>query len=81
MLLAGCEPERLAPPPGLVIATYLVGSAVDKREGIFHGRVVPADFTRVAFRIPGKIDHLAVQAGQGVIAGQTLAQIEDSIQR
>ena len=81
MLLVACEPERVASSPGLVIATYVVGSAVDKREGIFHGRVVPADLTRVSFRIPGKIDHLAVQAGQAVIAGQTLAQIEDSIQR
>jgi RND family efflux transporter MFP subunit len=42
--------------------------------------VVPADLTRVSFRIPGKIDHLAVQAGQRVSQGQILAQIDDSIQ-
>lgn len=81
ILLAACEAERVASKPGLAVATYVVGSTVTKREGKFHGRVVAADLTRVSFRIPGKINHLAVQAGQSVIKGQILAQIEDSIQR
>ena len=65
----------------MTVALYEVGAAVVKRERKFHGRVVPADLTRVAFRIPGKIDHLPVQAGQQVAKGQLLAQVEDSIQR
>ena len=80
-LLAACEQDKVSPPPGLTVQIYEVGRAVVKRERIFHGQVVPADLTRVSFRIPGKIDHLTVQAGQRVAQGQVLAQIEDSIQR
>ena len=79
VLLAACEQGSVSPQPILTVATYEVGRAVVKRERTFHGRVVPADLTRVSFRIPGKINHLAVQAGQRVVAGQMLAQIEDSI--
>lgn len=52
-----------------------------QRERTFLGRVVAADLTRVSFRVSGKINHLEVQAGQRVVEGQLLAQIEDSIQR
>jgi RND family efflux transporter MFP subunit len=80
-LLAACEQDRESSRPGFTVELYEVGRAVVKRERIFHGQVVPADLTRVSFRIPGKIDHLGVQAGQRVVQGQVLAQIEDSIQR
>lgn len=80
-LLAACEQTTVSPRPPLTVAIYEVGEAVVKRERKFHGRVVPADLTRVAFRIAGKIDHLPVQAGQQVVAGQVLAQVEDSIAR
>jgi len=80
-LLAACEQDRVSSRPGLTVEIYEVGRAVVQRERIFHGQVVAADLTRVAFRIPGKIDHLAVQAGQRVVQGQVLAQLEDSIQR
>jgi RND family efflux transporter MFP subunit len=79
-LLAACEQARVSPQPRLTVEVYEVGRAIVKRERSFNGRVVPADLTRVSFRIPGKIDHLAVQAGQRVGQGQILAQIEDSIQ-
>jgi len=81
VLLAACEPDRVSLPPVHSIDVYEVGAAVIQREKTFLGRVVPADLTRVAFRIPGKIDHLAVQAGQRVVQGQTLATIEDVIPR
>ncbi len=80
-LLAACEQDRASLRPGLTVEIYEVGRAVVKRDRIFHGQVVPADLTRVSFRIPGKIDHLAVQAGHKVVQGQVLAQIENSIQR
>lgn len=80
LLLIACEADHAVPQPGLTVETYEVGRVVAAQEGKFHGRVVPADLTRVAFRIPGKISMLAVQAGQQVVAGQVLAQIEDSIQ-
>lgn len=79
-LLTACEQDRVSPQPRLTVEIYEVGRAIVKRERTFHGRVVPADLTRVSFRIPGKINHLAVQAGQRVSQGQILAQIEDSIQ-
>ena len=79
VLLAACEQGSVSPQPILTVATYEVGRAVVKRERTFDGRVVPAYLTRVSFRIPGKINHLAVQAGQRVVAGQMLAQIEDFI--
>jgi RND family efflux transporter MFP subunit len=81
LLLVACEQDQVTPEPRLTVDTYEVGRAVVKRERKFHARVVPADLTRVSFRITGKIAHLAVQAGQQVVAGQVLAQIEDSIQR
>lgn len=80
-LLAACGQDKVSVPPGVTVEIYEVGRAVVKRERIFHGQVVPADLTRVSFRIPGKINHLAIQAGQRVAQGQILAQIEDSIQR
>ena len=81
LLLAACEQEPAPTRANVTVEVYELGRAVSKRERKFHGRVVPADLTRVSFRIPGKIDHLAVQAGQRVIEGQVLAQIEDPIQR
>ena len=81
VLLAACEQDKVSLSPGLTVKIYEVGRAVVKHERIFHGQVVPADLTRISFRIPGKIDHLALQAGQRVVRGQVLAQIEDSIQR
>jgi RND family efflux transporter MFP subunit len=80
-LLAACQQDKVSPQPQHTVEIYEVGRAIVKRERTFHGRVVPADLTRVSFRTPGKIDHLAVQSGQRVVRGQTLAQIEDSIQR
>ena len=81
VVLAACEPDRVSAPPVHTVEVYEVGSAIMQRERTFLGRVVPADLTRVAFRVPGKIDQLAVQAGPRGVQGQTLAQIEDSIAR
>lgn len=81
LLLTACEQASAPTQPPHVVDIYEVGRAVMQRERTFLGRVVPADLTRISFRIPGKIDHLAVQAGQRVVKGQLLAQIEDSIQR
>lgn len=81
VLLSACETETLTPEPRLAVAGYEVGRAVVRGQRTFHGRVVPADLTRVAFRIPGKITELAVQSGEKVVAGQVLARIEDAIPR
>lgn len=81
ILLTGCAEDHVSQEPRLTVQAYEVGRPIVKRERKFLGRVVPADLTRVSFRIPGKISHLGVQAGQHVVAGQLLAQIEDSIQR
>ena len=81
LVLVACERAPVVPEPSLTVTVYRVGAAVVKGERTFHGRVAPADLTRVAFRIPGKISKLPVQAGQRVVAGQVIAEIEDSIQR
>ena len=81
VLLAACETETLTPEPRLAVSGYEVGRAVVRDQRTFYGRVVPADLTRVAFRIPGKITEMAVQPGQKVVAGQVLARIEDAIPR
>jgi RND family efflux transporter MFP subunit len=81
ILLAACDVETPRPEPRLVVPAYEVGRAVVKGERTFHGRVVPADLTKVAFRIPGKIADLPTQPGQRVFAGQVLARLEDSIQQ
>jgi RND family efflux transporter MFP subunit len=81
LLLAACEQPSPTPEPPLVVEVYEVGDPVAQRERTFHGMVVPAELTRVAFRSAGKIARLAVEGGQRVTAGQPLAQIEDSIQR
>ena len=81
LLLAACEQPVPAPEPRLTVEIFEVGQPVVERERTFHGVVVPADLTRVAFRSAGKIVRLAVEGGQRVTAGQPLAQIEDAIQR
>ena len=81
LLLAACEQPVPAPEPRLTVEIFEVGQPVVERERTFHGVVVPADLTRVAFRSAGKIVRLAVEGGQRVTAGQPLAQIEYSIQR
>src|SRR5210317_2226155 len=81
LLLTACDQDVASPEPRQTVSVFEVGNVVLERERQFHGRVVPADITRVAFRIPGKIAQLYVQSGQRVTAGQVLAQIEDSIQR
>jgi len=81
LLLVGCDQDVASPERRQTVSVYEVGRVVVERERQVHGRVVPADITRVAFRIPGKISQLAVQPGQQVTAGQVLAQIEDSIRR
>jgi RND family efflux transporter MFP subunit len=81
LLAAGCERDLIVPEPPLRVSVFEVGTAPLRQERKIHGKVVPADLTRVSFRTPGKISHLPVQAGQRVVAGQTIARIEDSIQR
>ena len=81
LLLTACDQDVASPEPRQTVSVFELGNVVLERERKVHGRVVPADITRVAFRIPGKIAHLSVQSGQRVAAGQVLAQIEDSIQR
>lgn len=79
--LTACDRDLVTPEPPLTVTVYEVGSVAVQREREIHARVVPADLTRVAFRIPGKIVRLPVQAGQQVVKGQTIAQLEDSIQQ
>lgn len=81
LALSGCDRDSVTPQSPLTVSVFDVGSAVTKQERNIHGRVVPADLTRVAFRISGKIAHLPVQAGQQVRKGQSIARIEDTIQR
>jgi len=78
-LLSGCEKDKLAPEPTLTISLYEVGAAIARGERTYHGRVIPADLTRVAFRIPGKISELSIQSGQVVQEGQAIARIDDSM--
>lgn len=80
-LLSGCDQDTVGAEPALNVTAYEVGLAVVNREGKFHGTVVPADLTRIAFRVPGKITELAVQSGEKVLSGQVVARIEDSIAR
>lgn len=81
LLLTACQQDTVSPQPRQIVEIYEVGRATIKRDQKFHGRVVPADLTRVSFRIPGKIASLAVQKGHRVVQGQVLAQLEDLIQR
>lgn len=81
MLLVGCSDSGELTFPPLVVETYTVGEPVAKSQREFHGRVVPAELTRVAFRIPGKIATLPVQSGQKVSKGEVLATLDDAIQQ
>jgi len=81
LVLAGCEYDSATPMPQPTVEVYDVRPAQVNSERIFHGRVVPADLTRVSFRIRGTIDYLGVQAGEKVSQGQVLARVDDSIQR
>jgi RND family efflux transporter MFP subunit len=80
LVIAACEQDTVSPRPELTVQVWKVDRMVASGKQHFLGRVVPADLTRVAFRIPGNIAQLAVQAGQDVVAGQVLARLDDSIQ-
>ncbi len=81
VLLGACEQDRVSPAPELIVDTFEVSQALFESERKFHGKVVPADLTRMSFRIRGTISRLAVQAGQQVSKGRVLASVDDSIQR
>jgi len=81
LLLAACEQDTVIPAPELTVEVWEIGSPIAATRQQFLGRVVPADLTRVAFRIAGNITRLPVQAGQDVVAGQVIAQLDDSIQQ
>ncbi|WP_162846184.1 efflux RND transporter periplasmic adaptor subunit [Seongchinamella sediminis] len=80
VLLTACGDSRPPEAPINRVAAFTVGAAVSLGRYQFHGRVAPADLTRVAFRIEGQITDLPVQAGQRVQSGQVLARIDDTIQ-
>lgn len=81
LLLAACAKETVSPPPELTVEVWRVGDTVAASQQQYLGRVVPADLTRAAFRIAGDISYLPIQAGQQVIAGQVIAQLDDAIQQ
>jgi len=81
LLLAACEQGTPSPAPRLTVEVWEVGTSVAAARQQYLGRVVPADLTRVAFRIAGDITYLPVQAGQDVVAGQVIAKLDDSIQQ
>ncbi len=81
LALAGCDQDVVNSRPQPTVQVWQVGTAVTAGEQRFLGRVVPADLTRVAFRIPGNIVDLGVQAGQDVVAGQVIARLDDAIQQ
>ncbi len=80
LFLTGCSESGKVTAPPLVVELHTVGQPVEKSLRQFHGRVVPADLTRVAFRIPGKVASLPVQSGQRVRKGQLLATLDSAIQ-
>ncbi len=81
VLLVACGQDVVSPAPELTVEVWEVGSPVDAAQQQYLGKVVPADLTRLAFRIAGDITDLPVQAGQDVVAGQVIAQLDDSIQQ
>ena len=80
LAIAACDQDTISPEPRLTVQVWKVGRMAASGKQNFLGRVVPADLTRGAFRIPGNIAQLAVQAGQDVVAGQVIARLDDSIQ-
>ena len=78
--LGGCSRDSVLPQPALTVSLHEVGGTVVEGRRSIHGRVVPADLTRVAFRIPGRISELSVQSGDAVKEGQVLGRIENAIQ-
>jgi RND family efflux transporter MFP subunit len=80
LAVVGCGRDSISPQPILTVSLHEVGGAVVEGRRSIHGRVVPADLTRVAFRIPGRISELSVQSGDAVKQGRVVARIENAIQ-
>jgi RND family efflux transporter MFP subunit len=79
--LQGCgESSNITRLPE-VVELYQVGSVVQEPTRVIHGRVVPADLTRVSFRLAGKIKSLKVHTGDLVRQGQVLAELDSAIQK
>ncbi|GAA4882667.1 efflux RND transporter periplasmic adaptor subunit [Ferrimonas pelagia] len=82
LTLAGCSSERAEPmPEPMRVATLTVVADVLDNQREFNASVVPADLTRLSFRVDGKISDIAVLSGQSVKRGQLIARLIDSTAR
>ena len=79
--LAGCAPSNAEPPvrghePAAVVRAASVVDTVLARPIVAAGTVAPADEAALGFKIGGVIQRIAVDEGDPVRAGQTLAVLD-----
>ena len=78
--LAGCAPSSAEPPsrraPAAVVRAAPVVDTVLARAIVAAGTVAPADEAALGFKIGGVIQRIAVDEGDAVRAGQTLAVLD-----
>lgn len=77
--LAGSGCRRPSDPPVTVpVVTVLrVEPAALPAELLVSGVIEAVDKAQVGFQVPGRVQRLAVEDGEAVVAGQLLAQLED----
>ncbi|WP_428446978.1 efflux RND transporter periplasmic adaptor subunit [Photobacterium nomapromontoriensis] len=77
ILLQGCQdpPETKATAP-LAVSTLSVSESVMSQPRRFNGQVEPAENTPLAFRVEGELQQVLVHAGQRVVKGQRLAELD-----
>ncbi|MCF8482947.1 MAG: efflux RND transporter periplasmic adaptor subunit [Caulobacter sp.] len=66
-------------PPDLVTATVTVGDV--ERTVLATGKLRPKELVHVGAQVSGQVKHLHVSLGQGVRAGDPIAEIDDEPQR
>lgn len=76
LLMMGCSRPAAAPEPVRAVRTLTVGSATVGASQEFAAEVRARTETRLAFRVPGRLNQRPAEVGQRVRAGQLLAQLD-----
>ncbi len=73
--LAGCRAEAVTPPPPPVVKTAVVERTDSARDLRMSGTIDAERSTVLSFAVPGTIQEVLVDVGQGVRRGQVVARL------
>ncbi|WP_158589122.1 efflux RND transporter periplasmic adaptor subunit [Alginatibacterium sediminis] len=76
LMLSACEFDTaLKSAPTTVYDSLVIGEAASDYLREFKGQVVPAELTKLSFRVDGELQSISVKPGDRVVKGQILASL------